>query len=156
MRNQRIIQVGRDFIIAFVFFQLLVLVSGSEVPMAVVVSGSMEPVIYRGDVILLYGDKAKPFTVGEIVTFQVENRGPYIVHRIIEVNGTNILTKGDNNKVADNNNFLYKDRISAQNIKGRVWLTLPRIALPFTWIIENPMIKYSLLATSVAHAIFST
>ena len=137
----------REAIFVLVCFQLLVLVSGSSTPLSVVVSGSMEPVIYRGDMALLYNDHEKPLEVGEIVAFRVEDQGPTILHRIIDIDptGDTIITKGDNNRVSDSS-FLYKGRLPVDRVDARVWAIIPYVARPFTWIIEWPSMKYTLIA----------
>ena len=138
-----------------IFFQLLVLVSGSSTPLTIVVSGSMEPVIYRGDVVVLYNDYKKPLEVGEIVAFRVTDDSPTILHRLIYVNHTDntVVTKGDNNKVSDSS-FLYEGKLPMNRVDSRVWTTIPYIGRPFTWIIENSPIKYATLILFVIRDLF--
>lgn len=50
----------------------------------VVLSGSMEPAFYRGDILFLNMGK-KPFRAGEVVVFNINGRDIPIVHRIIKV-----------------------------------------------------------------------
>lgn len=50
----------------------------------VVLSGSMEPAFYRGDILFLYMGR-KPFSAGEVVVFNINGRDIPIVHRIIKV-----------------------------------------------------------------------
>lgn len=137
--------VCKEGLFALICFQFLVLVSGTNAPLSVVVSGSMEPVIYRGDIALLYNDYTKPLETGEIVAFRVSDDGPTILHRIIAINHTDntILTKGDNNKVSDAH-FLYRGRLSKDRVDSRVWAIIPYVGRPFTWIIEWPLMKYTL------------
>lgn len=125
-------------------FQFLVFVSGTNAPLSVVVSGSMEPAISRGDVAILYNSE-KPLEVGEVVAFRVVDDGPTILHRIIAINETDhtILTKGDNNWVSDAH-FLYQGRLPKERVDSRVWAIVPYIGRPFTWIIEWPLMKYTL------------
>lgn len=64
----------------------------------VVLTGSMEPTLHPGDVILMrppFGE-IKP---GMIVTYQVERRP--ITHRVVEVRGDMLVTRGDNNDKND-------------------------------------------------------
>lgn len=49
----------------------------------VVLSGSMEPAFYRGDILFLNKGSA-PLRTGEIVVFNIEGRDIPIVHRIIK------------------------------------------------------------------------
>jgi signal peptidase I len=50
----------------------------------VVLSGSMEPGFYRGDILFLYMGK-QPIRAGEIVVFNIDGRDIPIVHRAIKV-----------------------------------------------------------------------
>uniref|UniRef100_A0A914SBY8 Signal peptidase complex catalytic subunit SEC11 n=1 Tax=Parascaris equorum TaxID=6256 RepID=A0A914SBY8_PAREQ len=63
----------------------LMVVTGSESPIVVVLSGSMEPAFYRGDLLLLTNDYSDPIRVGDITVFKVDGRDIPIVHRVIKV-----------------------------------------------------------------------
>ena len=54
------------------------------VQVVVVLSGSMEPAFYRGDILFLNMGR-KPFRAGEVVVFNINGRDIPIVHRIIKV-----------------------------------------------------------------------
>lgn len=64
----------------------------------VVLSGSMEPGFYRGDILFLNMGQ-QPIRVGEVVVFNIDERDIPIVHRVIKVHETqpggevSILTK---------------------------------------------------------------
>ncbi len=79
----------------------------------VVVSGSMEPVMYRGDIVVLEQANILGFhefspndvEVGDIVVYNAAwHEGP-VIHRVIniaEINGSTVFEiKGDNNDVSD-------------------------------------------------------
>ena len=72
-------------------------------------TGSMEENIHTGDYILIY--KKKDYKVGDIVTYQKE--GYHVTHRIIEINGNKVITKGDANNTPD-------EEISINSIIGKV------------------------------------
>ncbi|CAG0894279.1 unnamed protein product [Cyprideis torosa] len=103
---------------ALMIWKGLMVVTGSESPIVVVLSGSMEPAFHRGDLLFLTNYREDPIRVGEIVVFKVEGRDIPIVHRVLKLhekeNGTvKFLTKGDNNNVDDRG--LYAP--------GQLWLT---------------------------------
>lgn len=153
LRNHGFRSVAKELVLTFVFFQLIVAVSGAENPVAIVVSGSMEPAVYRGDIVFMYNDKSTPFSVGEIVTFGSHDDTDgekTILHRIVHTNGTHVQTKGDNNPVSDAY-FLYDDALPVERLTGRVWLTVPYIARPFTWIIEQKPLLYLLIASNILY-----
>ena len=64
-----------------------------------VVSGSMEPTIHVGDLIII-DTKENNYQENDIVTFyDVDNA--FVTHRIISINGKEMITKGDNNNTLD-------------------------------------------------------
>src|SRR5699024_10647649 len=66
-----------------------------------VLSGSMEPLIQTGSVIVVrQTDGTDHFQEGDIVTFVTEEK-LLVTHRIIEVEGAEYITKGDNNNGPD-------------------------------------------------------
>ncbi len=69
---------------ALIIWKSLMLVTGSESPVVVVLSGSMEPGFHRGDILFLNLGKA-PARTGEIVVFNLDGRDIPIVHRVIKV-----------------------------------------------------------------------
>uniref|UniRef100_A0A8C6UWK6 Signal peptidase complex catalytic subunit SEC11 n=1 Tax=Neogobius melanostomus TaxID=47308 RepID=A0A8C6UWK6_9GOBI len=96
---------------ALMIWKGLMVVTGSESPIVVVLSGSMEPAFHRGDLLFLTNRVEDPIRVGEIVVFRIEGREIPIVHRVLKIhekeNGDiKFLTKGDNNAVDDRG--LYK------------------------------------------------
>lgn len=65
---------------------------------AVVVSGSMEPAIATGSLILI-DTKDREAEVGDVIAFK---RGDaFVTHRVVEVTEEGYITKGDNNQVQD-------------------------------------------------------
>ncbi|KAM3828097.1 signal peptidase complex catalytic subunit SEC11A isoform 1-T1 [Vipera latastei] len=102
---------------ALMIWKGLMVATGSESPIVVVLSGSMEPAFHRGDLLFLTNRIEEPIRVGEIVVFRIEGREIPIVHRVLKIhekqNGDiKFLTKGDNNAVDDRG--LYK--------QGQHWL----------------------------------
>ncbi len=94
----------------------------------VVQSGSMEPTIMTGDVIiskLKTGTEA--YQLNDVVTFNTNSDGNtrIVTHRIIKIsdenNNTNYYTKGDANRSED------EDFVSRDQIIGKVVFNIPRL-----------------------------
>jgi len=69
-------------------------------PMASITSGSMWPSLKRGDLILIKGVEGRDeVKVGDIVVYT--NPKGFTIHRIVEINGNSLVTKGDANNVKD-------------------------------------------------------
>ena len=64
-----------------------------------VVSGSMEPALKIGDLIVIKTNDYN-YKPGDIVTFRDDN-GSFITHRIVTINGNEAITKGDANNTVD-------------------------------------------------------
>ena len=72
---------------ALMMWKGLMLVTNSESPIAVVVTGGMEPSFYRGDILFVNWDYTNP-SPGDIVVFKVPSKEIPIVHRVISVQPT--------------------------------------------------------------------
>jgi signal peptidase len=113
----------------------------------VVVSGSMEPVFYRGDVVLIEKsnflgiEEVNPDTlqVGDIIIYQATWFPEPVIHRIIgtETDSQGIkyyITQGDNNSGADPAP-VYPDQVQAKVLSwGNNPLLIPKIGYITLWI----------------------
>ncbi|OMJ30444.1 Signal peptidase complex catalytic subunit SEC11C [Smittium culicis] len=127
------------------------LMTNCESPAVVVLSGSMEPAFYRGDVLFL-GNSASPIQVGEIVVYKVDDKPIPIVHRVMRVHTVKktgkqyLLTKGDNNNVDDRGlyakNQLWVER---EHIFGRVYGFAPYVGMVTIIMSDYPQLKFALL-----------
>ncbi len=95
---------------------------GNKLPMpfgygaAVVLSGSMEPELSKGDLIIV--KETDSFSMNQVVVYQDGNS--LVVHRIIELNDGSVTTKGDANNTLD-------DPIETSRISGEVVLSFPYV-----------------------------
>ena len=112
----------------------LKMVMHTEVPMAYVPSGSMEPNLRVGDLVIIQGTSPETVTNGTIIVFYVP--GHYgedsyrIVHRVVKVvqidNQPAFETKGDNNPVSDYYRWGY---IPTDFVVGKVIARIPYLGL---------------------------
>ena len=115
--------------IAWLFHQSLGILLDTPMPVVAVVSNSMEPILYKGDLLLVAGGDVK---VRDIAVYQL-NTGRQtvtIVHRIIGVTDHGYVFKGDNNKVPDPG-FVRKDQII-----GTVHIAMPLLGYPRTLLFD--------------------
>lgn len=121
--------------------------TSTESPIVVVLSGSMEPGFYRGDLLFLYHSN-KGFDLGEVVVYQLPHRDIPIVHRVLQVRERedgdyDILTKGDNNKGHDRGLYDYdQDWLNKQHIIGRVKGYLPYVGMVTILMNDYPWLKW--------------
>ena len=117
---------------------------GNQLPMpfgygwAVVLSGSMEPAIKVNDLIIV-SEKA-PYAVGDTVVYQQGRM--LVVHRVTDINGDMVTTKGDANNVAD-------APISKSAVKGTVVAVVPKVGAVIS-IVKTPIGTIALVAAAVA------
>lgn len=69
---------------ALMSWKTLMIATGSESPVVVVLSGSMEPSFFRGDILFLNMGSA-PVRTGEIVVYNADDKKIPVVHRIIQL-----------------------------------------------------------------------
>ncbi|GJQ08588.1 hypothetical protein GpartN1_g379.t1 [Galdieria partita] len=133
------------FASALVIWKGAIAVSLSESPVVVVLSGSMEPGMRRGDLLVL-SNRTEQLRCGDIVVYKVQNREIPIVHRIIEVHDDGkdplYLTKGDNNFFDDrslyspNTFFLRRGDVVGKSIFIIRWVGMVTIIMK-----EHPFLK---------------
>ena len=95
-----------------------------------VLSGSMEPKFYPGDIVITQNKDKADIKVNDIVTFR-DNEGVIITHRIIEETNEGYITKGDNNNVND------ADVLKEKNIIGEVKFSIPKVGYVMN-LLSNP------------------
>lgn len=76
----------------------------------VVTTGSMEPEIGAGELIII--KEVDRYEIGDIVTF-VDKEDFLVTHRIVNLNEKSMITKGDNND-------LFDEETDLRNIRGKV------------------------------------
>jgi len=93
-------------ILSFNLFNFIsIRILGNELPtingyaLLEVISGSMEPKISKGDIVVI-DTKVKKYKVNDIITFKDVN-GSFVTHRIVEINDSELITKGDANNTID-------------------------------------------------------
>ncbi|KAJ7057114.1 signal peptidase complex catalytic subunit SEC11 [Mycena amicta] len=119
------------------------LVTNSESPIVVVLSGSMEPAFYRGDLLFLTNPSSERYHNGDITVYKIPGADIPIVHRVLETHDAKsrgqysplsqrLLTKGDNNE--------------RKHIVGKVRGSF-YLAIWFLIFAQNdfPQLKYALL-----------
>lgn len=137
---------------ALMIWKGLMVVTGSESPIVVVLSGSMEPAFHRGDLLFLTNYQVEPIRVGEIVVFKVEGRDIPIVHRVLKVhekeNGeVKFLTKGDNNSVDDRGLYAPGQMwLHKKDVVGRARGFVPYVGIVTILMNDYPKFKYFILA----------
>ncbi len=111
--------------------------------MNVVVSGSMEPVMYRGDIVII--DKnPRNVEVGDIVVYNAVWYNQPVIHRVINIQNTSAgpvyTIKGDNNPSADPY-LVKKDQIISKVVNypwsddpGKDPVIIPKIGYVTIWI----------------------
>lgn len=117
--------------------------TGNAVPMpfgvgaSVVLSGSMEPALSVGD--LLIFTEEENYEVGDVVVYQ-SGRVP-VVHRIIALDAENVITQGDANNTAD-------EPFCVQLIKGKVVTAVPFVG-HLIWVLKTPLGTASLVIAAL-------
>lgn len=91
---------------------------------ALVASGSMEPKMYAGDVVIIAKVPADKIEMGDIIQFRVPSEVT-VMHRVIEIQETEggkvFITKGDANDKPDS------EPVLPENVVGKAVLTIPKI-----------------------------
>ncbi len=116
---------------------------GNQLPMpfglgaAVVLSGSMEPELYKGDLIIV--KETTEYAERDVVVYQ--EGYSLVVHRIISMADGEIVTQGDANDTADN-------PITVEEIKGKVIFHIPYLGT-LVGLIKTPIGTVVVIAIAI-------
>lgn len=105
--------------------------------MATVLSGSMEPALSVGDLLIVQAQDS--YEVGDMVVYQ-NGRMP-VVHRIVDITDGTVTTRGDANNVNDQS-------FSAAFVKGKVIYAIPFLGRVI-WMLKKPVVIVALLVAAV-------
>jgi signal peptidase I len=85
-------------------------------------SGSMAPVIVKGDLVIDIPASPAAIRVGDLITYKNPANTELVTHRVLSVNTANgyIITKGDNLTQAD-------PPVALQDIKGKTIKAMPKL-----------------------------
>lgn len=131
-------------ILSYVIIIILAVILSSH--LSVVVSGSMEPSFYRGDIVATenvntYGiQEFNPYTdvkVGDVVVYDAKWYSEPVIHRVIDIQQINgsqyYIIKGDNNDVQDPYP-VSPDQIKSKVLKiGDTLVIIPKIGYVTLW-----------------------
>ena len=107
-----------------------------------VLSGSMEPEFYPGDLVITQHKDKADIKVDDIVTYR-DNEGIVITHRIIEKTNEGYITKGDNNNVNDS------DILKEQDIIGEVKISIPKVGYVMNFLSNPKVVAIEMLLLAV-------
>ena len=110
---------------------------------SVVLSGSMEPTLSVGDLLIVR--EAEGYLVGDVVVYQ--SGGMAIVHRILSIDGENAITQGDANNAPD-------EPIPVETISGRVTTAVPYVGY-LVLALKTPIGIAVTIAAAVALVVIS-
>ncbi|KAI6145106.1 hypothetical protein BKA82DRAFT_4170114 [Pisolithus tinctorius] len=140
----------------------------TESPIVVVLSGSMEPAFYRGDLLFLTNPVNERYQTGDITVYKIPGVEIPIVHRVLETHdvfisnstqkskkdllaryspGHNqlLLTKGDNNHADDIELYRGLEFLERRHIVGKVRGFVPYIGYITIAMNDFPQLKYAML-----------
>jgi signal peptidase len=100
----------------------------------VVSSGSMAPRIQRGDVVVARHMATDDLAEGSVIVFE-DSTGGLLVHRVFDVDGGTVTTKGDANPRPDT------AHVDADSLRGVGAVLVPWVGLPTLWWQEHDMLR---------------
>jgi signal peptidase I len=107
-------------LLVLIFFLFPLLPIENNYSLKMVLSGSMEPTIKTGGVVMV--KPTSEYQIGDVITYQYGHYSRNLTtHRIIGKTEEGFITQGDNNNAAD------LHPVEREQIKGKVLLTIPYV-----------------------------
>lgn len=102
---------------------------------------SMQPMLHTGDVVVLR--TTREYQAGDVVAYHSEQLNRTVLHRIVRLDGSRAVMKGDAN------HWLDRDRPRVSELLGRSWIVIPGVGRILGWIREPWIV--ALLAASIGY-----
>lgn len=109
-----------------------------------VVSGSMEPTIHVGDMIII-NTKDDIYEIDDIVTFY-DIEGSFVTHRIVSIDEEKMITKGDNNNTED-------EEVSTNKIVGKYVMRMNGLG-KLLQAFRSPFVMIMILVIGILACVF--
>jgi signal peptidase len=125
------------FYVAIITASVVIIISSLNIfgfQMFIVKSGSMEPKIHTGSVVI--DNTANSYKLKNVITFKVPNSKDTVTHRIVQISTKNSVTsyhvKGDANPTPD------PDPVLKSNVVGKVLFSIPELGYLIAFIRTLP------------------
>lgn len=115
----------------------------------VIVTGSMEPSITAGDIVITSPDYDENDVLGRVISFENPNReGHILTHRVhaLAADGS-LMTKGDANPTPDS------AEVSPEAVTGLGRLLVQFVGLPVVWLMAGSWVKLGLFLATVVGSV---
>ncbi len=91
----------------------------------IITTDSMRPNIKVGDIVIIKKTENEKLNKNDIIIYRLSSESERVTHRIVDKSKDIYITKGDNNKLEDNNIVKY------ENIEGKIIFKIPFIGKIF-------------------------
>ncbi len=131
-------------------------VTGHVTPLLTVKSGSMEPVLHVGDVILMEPADPHDIQVGDVIIFYKPGTNQLIVHRVVRKTQQGLYTRGDANPGIDPWSPVPYDAVVGKwtGLKIPSWLGIGYLSLFLSGEIYPPYGLLLLIGLVIANVVF--
>ncbi len=129
------------------FLALAAIPRMSRFDILVVRSGSMEPAIRAGGIVLI-DTSARDLQIGDVASFRDPQGGDVITHRVVALRDDGFVTRGDANRSDDATLRRRAD------VVGRERMSLPYLGFVL-YVIERPLVFVLLLGATGGYLVLS-
>ncbi len=121
--KETIVYVVFGILLAFGINQCLAFAFSTDMPIVAVESNSMIPTFYKGDILILQGEK--DYKKGDVIVFSPPGHSVPVVHRVIKINDDGTYqTCGDANKGVQ---LAFEKHIDPDEIHGKMIFRIPML-----------------------------
>jgi signal peptidase I len=100
---------------------------------------SMLPTLEGGDLVVIQGVPMSDVHVGDIIVYNslCSTTGQSVVHRVVNITGGGLITKGDNNRANDVVSNISASPITQRCLEGKVAFVIPYVELLANYVDSN-------------------
>lgn len=136
-------------VLAYGMYTTVGMLLQTSVPVVAVTTGSMEPTLNPGDMVVVYGAEWENIEVSDIVVYRTEKAAIPIIHRVIKKNATALETKGDDNP----GQLPFEKHVTPEQVLGKTVFAVPLIGyvklIPYCLLLEGDGVRSPMVCSGL-------
>lgn len=136
-------------VLAYGMYTTVGLLFQTSVPVVAVTTGSMQPHLNPGDMVVVYGAEWEDIQVSDVVVYRTDQAAIPIIHRVIAKNASALETKGDNNP----GQLPFERHVTREQVLGKTVFALPFVGyvklIPYCLLLEGDGVRSPMVCSGL-------
>lgn len=136
-------------VLAYGMYTTVGMLFQTSVPVVAVTTGSMQPELNPGDMVVVYGTAWDDIEVSDIVVYRTGQASIPIIHRVVRKNASALETKGDSNA----GQLPFEHHVTEEQVLGTTVFAVPFVGyvklIPYCLLLEGDGVRSPMVCSGL-------